>query len=162
MAELGPRLKMWFYVVMKMDDEPGERRRMWEGSFAHFTDQKHRWSGWNDEPAKALLKQFLDASVALVNKCQSKFATQLCECLNSMKAKMASKGISWKTSWKARVCVAILNFNTGHKWKIDAYDLLAAEFGWPALPPRCRARLVSDAEKAAVRARVRADRAKMD
>jgi hypothetical protein len=51
---------------------------------------------------------------------------------------MSSKGISWKSSWKARVRIAILNFNEGHRWKVGAHDLLAAQAGWPALLPGLR------------------------
>jgi hypothetical protein len=75
MGELGPRLKMWFYTVMKFDDEPASRRRMWLGAYEHYTTRKHKWSGWNDDDAKRLLRQFLDVSVALADKCQGKFAS---------------------------------------------------------------------------------------
>jgi hypothetical protein len=61
----------------------------------------------------------------------------LCECLNSVKAKLAVKGISWNSSWAAQVCVAILNFKEGHNWKLDTYSRLALEWGWQPLPARC-------------------------
>jgi hypothetical protein len=62
--------------------------------------------------------------VPLISRVQTRFSTQLSESLNAMKAKLASKGISWKVSWAARMAVAILNFNEGDGWKLSAYDQL--------------------------------------
>ena len=69
-----------------------------------------------------------------------------------MAAKLANKAISWRTSWEARVCVAILNFNEGHSWKLRVFDHLAAMFGWRDLPERCRARLEADFAAASAQA----------
>jgi hypothetical protein len=138
-----------------MDGDESERRREWMSAFEHFTSmpamgsRRKPWSARGDERARALLTQFLLSVVALLAKVQTRFSTQLCECLNSLKAKLACKGISWKRTWEARVCVAILNFNLGHSWKMQLYDRLVAEEGWPNLPERCRARLMADFAAAA-------------
>jgi hypothetical protein len=94
------------------------------------------WSGKDDAEAVRLLDEFVHETASLITKVHSRFSTQLCECLNSMKANLASKGISWKNSWDARVCVAILNFNEGHTWKLDTYKRMAEEWGLQPLPAR--------------------------
>jgi hypothetical protein len=48
-----------------------------------------------------------------------------------MKAKMAEKGFNWKTSWKARCCVAVLDFND-EGWKLQA----SADNGFEELDER--------------------------
>jgi hypothetical protein len=112
LREIEHGLEMWCYSCLKMDDDDDDIRT------AKRLGAKKHWvkSGWNDKgdgEAVKLLDEFTCDTGHLIRKVHSRFSTQLCECLNSMKAKLASKGISWKNSWDARVCVAILNFNWG-------------------------------------------------
>jgi hypothetical protein len=119
MKEIRQGLKMRFYTCLKMDGDAVERRREWMGAYEHFTQmprqgsRRQPWSAREDPQAQERLRQFLESVADLLEKVRTRFSTQLCECLNSMKAKLACKGISWKRSWEARVCVAVLNFNLG-------------------------------------------------
>jgi hypothetical protein len=56
--------------------------------------------------------------VDLINKIEDDASTQLVECVAWMNAHPAPKLISWGPSGFDRVCVAILNPNCGHAWKL--------------------------------------------
>jgi hypothetical protein len=141
LREVKMRLKRWFFMVLKMDCTDAERRLHWQGAVEHLTRDG---SGWNHTPeAVEQLRGFIGATMPLFDRIQTRFSTQLSECVNSMKGKLASKSTSWKVSWTARICVVILNFNEGHMWKLGAYDNLRGKFGWPELPEQARERLAS-------------------
>ena len=144
MVEIQGQLKRWFYVALKLDDSDEVRAVKWRECIQFFSTGENGWSAWDDEHAIALLTQFVESMVPMIPQIRSGFSTQLCECLNSMAAKLANKQISWRGSFEARVCVAVLNFNEGHRWQLRLYDELAALFNWRSLPERCRARLEAD------------------
>jgi hypothetical protein len=64
---------------------------------------------------------------------------------------MAQKGISWKTSFEARVACSVLYFNEGKEWPLRAYNHWREELGWPELDPEARRRLMADCEHTAKR-----------
>jgi hypothetical protein len=70
--------------------------------------------------------------VDLINKIEDGASMRLVECVASMKAHTVPKLIAWGPSWFARVCVAILNFNGGHEWRLWGYEVLRQIFGWSA------------------------------
>jgi hypothetical protein len=94
-------LKSWFYSCLKMDEDDEVRTAKWLGATKHYLG--FDWSGKSDAGAVRLLDEFVRETASLITKVHSRFSTQLFECLNSMKAKLASKGVSWKNSWDARV-----------------------------------------------------------
>jgi hypothetical protein len=51
--------------------------------------------------------------------------------LHAPKAKLADKNFNWKISWKARLCIAFLDWNEGFMWKLEIYR----ELGFPQLSP---------------------------
>jgi hypothetical protein len=100
----------------------------WTGAFDFYTNPptdlpagRFVWKNRNDERCRNQLKLFLGKTTAFLAKCQTRVSTQPNESLNSIKAKCAEKGFNWKTTWKARCCVAILDFN-GEGWKLHDYE----------------------------------------
>jgi hypothetical protein len=75
------------------------------------------------------LENFLIQTSPLIEKCASVLNTQLNESLHSLKVKRADKNHNWKTSWLARYCITILNWNESHSWKLEMRE----ELGFPPL-----------------------------
>jgi hypothetical protein len=109
---------------------------MWDDCVGFLTGPKGEWTH-NVEQARRL-RAFVDAAKPLFDQIQSEFSTQVNECYHSMRAKYASKRISWKASWGARSCAAVLEYNVGPAWPLHAYDSLRVKFGWPELSPEQR------------------------
>jgi hypothetical protein len=94
--------KRWFYASAKLEGSVDDRRKMWESCY----DPEHHFH--LTASGKRQLRGFVSEVAGLLDKVQSSFTTQLSENFHSVKAKMAQKGISWKTSWEARVAVSVL------------------------------------------------------
>jgi hypothetical protein len=121
-----PLLK-WFYTVTSLDADIEEKKKAWLGAHAFYTDPppnlphgRFVWRLRNDPLCRDRLKLFLEDTVELLSKCQARISTQANESLNAIKAKSAEKTFNWKSTWKARCCVAILDFNDPC-WKLDDY-----------------------------------------
>ena len=54
--------------------------------------------------------------------------TQLCESFHSVKMRFAGKSIGWRTSWVARVCAAIFQFNHPSAWIFEVRRRLGLAF----------------------------------
>jgi hypothetical protein len=65
------------------------------------------------------MELFLQKTVKYVIRCRTPFDQQMCESFNSVKAQFASKSISWKVSWAARVMCAVMQMNCGGNWKLE-------------------------------------------
>jgi hypothetical protein len=121
--------KRWFYACATMQGSPDERRKMWESCYDYFVNPANHFE--LIVAGKRQLRGFVTDVAGLLDKVQSSFSTQLNENIHSVKAKMAQKGISWKTSFEARVACSVLYFNEGKEWPLRAYDLWREEPGWP-------------------------------
>ena len=127
------RLHNWFTNLLRSDFTENEKTKLWMNAFNHLCGDhsqcpKHGdtevWAKASNESARNQLSLFLDATKELLTISNSRFSTQLCECLHSLKAKFASKTISWKISWPTRVMCAILQFNHPNAWKFELYKRL--------------------------------------
>jgi hypothetical protein len=113
---------------VKLDNDLEAKRKKWLGAYEFYLfpprglpPGRFVWKNRNDEVCRKQLKIFLDETAGLLAKCQNRFTTQGNESLHAMKAKLAEKNYNWKTTWKARCCIAILDMNEEH-WKLDAYE----------------------------------------
>jgi hypothetical protein len=96
----------------------------------------------------------LEATGPLIEKSLAGINTQLNESLHSLKAKTAEKSFNWKTTWKARCCVALLNWNEGDSWKLEMYQAL----GFPELAPEIIGLLEKEQASKEARAKSRSDK----
>jgi hypothetical protein len=94
-----PGLLRWWHTCVIAQCGMEERKDMWRGAVGHYRDSED--VALSPE-AMAALSDFAESAAQLLEKVQSRFSTQLSECFNSMKAKLASNGLSWKGSWAAR------------------------------------------------------------
>jgi hypothetical protein len=131
-------LKRWFFTSLKNSGSVDARKNMWKSAVKHLLSDQ----GWkHSQLQEERLGMFIEETTPLFDLVQCDFSTQINECFHAMRAKFASKGISWKNSWAARTAVAILNFNEGPGWALRAFDELRDRFGWVDLMPDARARL---------------------
>jgi hypothetical protein len=128
----------WFRVCMNDPKPLSARRDMWTSAVDWWTRASSTWKRKTDSVAVGQITSFLHATVHLLDSVEAGFSTQISEALNARWVHLASKLIAWGPSWIARIAVAILNFNEGHRWKLWAYDQLKGEFGWPELTERSR------------------------
>jgi hypothetical protein len=122
------RLFRWFHYLIRSDYSPAERRKYWLNALEHFkgnhadcplehpTLQKKK--GICGQAAENKLQDFLEATVSLVERTRGDFHQQMCESFNAVKAKFASKTMSWKVSWPIRVMCAVMQTNCDEDWRI--------------------------------------------
>jgi hypothetical protein len=154
LGKLESHLLSWFYVVLRADGLLEEKNAMWLGAFDHYVNppnaQCFQWKKRSDPHAQELLRLFLTSTLDLIEQADSEISTQLNESLHALKAKLADKNYPWKSSWRARNAVAVLNINEGHEWKLRLYD----ELGFPPLSAharRCIARYATQARDSSIR-----------
>jgi hypothetical protein len=123
------KLRKFFKVVLKLDESIDQKQAHWENAVQHYqgnhehclphrADKKHKII--RDPHAIDALRQFLADTKDLIAKVRPGVSTQMCESFHSIKAKLASKDISWTSSWKARVASAILDVNC-RGWRLELY-----------------------------------------
>jgi hypothetical protein len=64
------------------------------------------------------LTAILQETIGLLSRARHGFDQQMCESFNALKAKFASKDISWGVSWPIRVMCAILQMNSETDWRV--------------------------------------------
>jgi hypothetical protein len=95
-----------------------------------YPAQKGRFIWQNhDKKECRCLKNFVIKTSPLIEKYPPGLNKQLNESLHSLKAKLADNNYHWKTSWLAKYCIAILNWNERYSWKFEMYE----ELGFPPL-----------------------------
>jgi len=130
------RLLRWFYTIVKLDNDLDVMVRSWMDADERCTRPddtagrtKCPWKLRRDSACRRQLRSFLEATTRLIGKRLSAFSTQLTESFHAMKAKFADNNFNWEVSWKARYCLALLDWNEGIGWKIEMYN----ELGFPSL-----------------------------
>ena len=124
---------------MHLDSTEKYKIFLWRNVVNHFSGNysdclKHKpihiWNGISIECNKDALITFIDKTCKLLTKCSVAHSTQMRESLHAVKAHFANKMICWKSSWTARICAAILDFNEPG-WEFQLYDRLKL----PSLSP---------------------------
>lgn len=133
---LHERLEKWFNYCLQVDATHEERIDLWLNAYYHYIGdhsccnhadhESYDWPQKSNEESRKALYSFLLKSAKLLNSRPDRISTQMCESLHAIKAKMASKRISWKISWKARVYAAILDVNLPF-WRFRLYRELFGE-----------------------------------
>jgi hypothetical protein len=123
-------LMSWFYACARLAGSEEEKREMWMGALAHYTREESKWKHKNDPAAVACLEGFLLAAAPELSRYQRENSTNVVESLNSLRAKKAGKDYAWKSSWRGRAYVGVLEFNEGKQWIIEFCEWAGIE-----LPP---------------------------
>jgi hypothetical protein len=125
-----------FQFVAKLQEDLRSRLARWRGAVAHYLQSV--WPEKGNAVALVQLQAFIEKAEPLMEKYQTGCSTQLNESLHSLKAKMASKQYSWKYSVRTRNAVAVITWNEGQSWKMQAYDSWREKYGWPPLGKHAR------------------------
>jgi hypothetical protein len=149
---IGTKLLRWFQYLIRSDFTPEERAEYWLNVVEHFKGNHEHcpfehptltaWRGITDANAEAELMAFLEATVDLVCRTRSPFDSQMCESFNAVKAKFASKTISWKVSWPARVMCAVMQVNSDEDWRLPLAEKLGIR-----LSPQAKATIAENYRK---------------
>jgi hypothetical protein len=148
---LHSRMRAWLNYIIHLDDSMEKKTKLWKNSYCHFVgllqDCLHDtdWTGFiwphaHDLDARIQLRDLILKSLKILKKTNSFISTQLCENMHSIKSHYAMKNYCWQTSWKSRVCAAILQINEPALWKFDLYYRL----GLPSLSNRAFDLLIKD------------------
>jgi hypothetical protein len=122
------RLLIWFQFLIQSDYSAAERERYWMNSLEHFQGNHagcpRRHLAPDTHPpihsADSLqeLTAILEQTIGLLSRARHGFDQQMCESFNAVKAKFASKDISWGVTWAIRVMCAILQMNSETDWRV--------------------------------------------
>jgi hypothetical protein len=122
------RLLIWFKFLIQSDYSTAEREQYWMNSVDHFKGnhtgcpRRHLAPDTHppihSEDSVQELTVILGETIALLSRAQHGFDQQMCESFNAIKAKFASKDISWGVSWEIRVMCAILQMNSETEWRV--------------------------------------------
>lgn len=155
------RLRSYLNILYYLDEDVETKKMHWQNALRHYTGNHEKclhdkiqfddnddeddnekkktkrksftWKNKHNPQAVNALKELLKKTSFLFDKVGLSTSTQLCECLHSLKARLASKQINWQSSWRARVCAAILDINEGYGWRLKLYERLKL----PELNPDC-------------------------
>lgn len=139
-------LERFFHCLLKLDVTAEEKKKYWMNVEQHFSGNhsnciEHKetkpWKDIDVGNNRKVLKEFLEKTSVLFDKCDGIHSTQACESLHAVKAHFAPKMISWKSSWCARVCASILDINEMY-WSMKLYDQLQL----PPLTPAIKKKLM--------------------
>lgn len=138
----GKLLKMWNTINKKYDNVE-DKKRIWKNVPNHLCGnhnncshspwdtkkiQEKKWKKADNEKNKKALYGFIQSTMDLISKIEKNCNTQLCECFHSIKARYASKTISWGYSWIGRISASILQFNVPGGWIFEARRRLNLPF----------------------------------
>lgn len=101
------KIARWKNIELKLMEKPPKRSYLHPTRICHkkLYDQCH-----------SALEQFICKSMNLFQSCII-CDTQSNESFHSLKSKFAPKNIAWGTSWKLRMCLAILRWNLGENFR---------------------------------------------
>ena len=122
------KLKTHFSVCVHSKLSLEQRREKWEGCFNYFISDKSQWKKKNNQKSQKALHVLIQKAETLFVHILNTSRTQLNESFHSAKCKFADKRLSLPTSWKARVQMAILEFNWPGEWKIELASRLGIVF----------------------------------
>jgi hypothetical protein len=143
-----PQLAKRFYEAASLAGDDADRIAFYRGAIDFFA-QSDTWCFRNDVHAIEQLRSFIAATEGLVLGYQKKFHTNGNESFNALRAHLASKDTSWKTTWKPRAWLAALIFNYSYGWVEEfcaSYDIPMVE-GVPAKLARTTAEVLTRREK---------------
>ena len=129
------KLRRWLRLIIYFDESIDKKISCWKNSYSHYcgdhSNCKHsaekevyEWEFRHEDIARQKLFELIKESIPILESTAYNVSTQLCESMHAIKTRFANKNIAWQSSWKARVCAAILQINDPQTWKFELYHKL--------------------------------------
>jgi hypothetical protein len=135
LKDIADSLRRFMQTLLRMSNWTVEKKvEAWLNSINHYLgihtkcpfeghDTGTRWAKLDQETTNLLLRQFLEDTAPILQKCSREFSTQMNESLNRSKSKYGDKDVKWWWTWEARMACAVLDRNWPF-WKVDLHGRL--------------------------------------
>lgn len=129
-----------FFIILMHDTHLTclEKKEQWNNMINHLSENhekcrhaeksnKEKWKYSNDKQHCSILLGFIQATENYFDKCDPLLTTQVCESLNSLKAKICEKQIAYSCSFPLRMAFVVMKWNNPELYYIELLKYLGLD-----------------------------------